>query len=114
MSNPANESRRVAPGVAVLWASAFVILAMTLAQASRLGAPAYARDVSTVGDFTILTAAAGNNEDILLALDPRSDRVLVYGIVRGQSLDFRGSYALSELFQSGRGGGQGQQPRRSR
>lgn len=105
MNNQTHDDRRVAPGAAVLWASAFVILAMILAQASRLGAPAYAGDVSTVGDFTILTAAAGNSEDILLALDPRSDRVLVYGILRGQSLDFRGSYELSELFQSGRGGG---------
>lgn len=108
--NNSPETRRVAPGAAVLWASAFVILAMILAQASRLGAPAYAGDVSTVGDFTVLTVAAGNNEDILLALDPRSDRVLAYSVVRGQNLDFRGSYTLTELFQAGRGGTQ----RRSR
>ena len=95
---------RIAPGAATLWACAFILFALILTQASRLGGPATAGAelVSHVGDLVTLTANAGNNEDILLVLDGRSDRILIYGVEQGDQLVFRSSYETAELFQTGR------------
>jgi len=96
-------STRVAPGAAVLWASAVVIVGMILTTAaSRLGpSAARAGNVWAKGDLTILTAGAGNNEEVLLALDTRAGKVLVYGVRNGQMLEFRGNFALADLFMPG-------------
>lgn len=97
-------SHRIAPGVATLWAAAFVILALILTQASRFSGPgvAYAGNVSEVGDLVVLTAGAGNNEDVLIVLDSRSERLMVYGVGGNRQLQFLGNHQIGELFMQGR------------
>lgn len=101
---PSRAPGRVAPGAAVLWASAMVILALTLTSASRLTGfgVASAGNVSEKGSLVVLTAAAGNSEDVLLALDSRADRLLAYTVRNGQTLELRGTYKISDLFKGGR------------
>lgn len=103
-SMPSPPPDRIAPGVAALWASAFVLLAMILGQASRLSGPgmAYAGDVSQAGDLIALTADIGNDEDMLFVLNSRMDRLLAYGISNGHggTLEFRGRFTPSTFFQS--------------
>lgn len=101
---------------AALWASAFVILAMIVVQAGRVStgpSAAYAGNVSSIGDLTVLTAAGGDNEDVLLVLDRRLERLFIYGVQNRSEVRMYESHELSGLFQSARssvmGGGQ---PRR--
>ena len=103
---------RLSTGAAILWASAMVIFALILIQASRISgvSTAYAGDVSKAGDYVVLTADAGNNEDVLLALDGRTDQLMVYSIVNGQQLQMRSKYKVSNFFQPQ----QQQQPGRRR
>lgn len=90
---------RVDTGAAALWASAFVIMAMIVTQASRLGlgSAAYA-DVSKAGDLTTLTAAARSGEDVLLLLDGRTETISAYGIVNRQTIRAYPVHDLRELF----------------
>lgn len=101
----ANEQSRVNPGVAALWASAFVIMAMIVVQAGRLpmnGNAARAGNVSEIGDLTVLTAESGDNEDILCILDRRSERLFIYGVQNRQSVELLRTYDLGEAFTSAR------------
>lgn len=94
---------RIAPGVATLWAAAFVIFALILTQASRFGSSvAYAGNVSEVGDLVLLTAGVGNNEEVLVVLDGRSEKLMVYGVSGNRQLEFLGNYQVGELFLQGR------------
>ncbi|RMH28633.1 MAG: hypothetical protein D6693_03565 [Planctomycetota bacterium] len=106
MSARTHPSSRVAPGAAVLWASAIVLAGLILTSAaSRLGpGAAQAGLVWEKGDMTVLTAGAGNNEDVLLVLDTRAGKVLVYGIANGQTLEHRGNFDVATLFQPARPG----------
>lgn len=101
--NESIQRDRIAPGAAVLWASALLIFAMILTQASRFGGPseAHAELVAHIGELVALTANAGNDEDVMLVLDSRSDRLLVYAIQNGETLVLRSSYEVSSLFQQG-------------
>jgi hypothetical protein len=107
MSQSSQQSNDVSVGAVMLWASALLIFAMILMQASRLNGPgvAFAGNVSEVGDLTILTADAGNDEDLLLVLDSRADRLLVYGIANDMSLQLRANYEIAPLFQAGKAAG---------
>jgi hypothetical protein len=90
---------RFDPGAATLWASAFVVMALIITQASRLGlgSAAYA-DVSEVGDITVLTAAARNDDDVLLVLDRRTESLSVYGIVNRAAIRTYTTQDLRDLF----------------
>ena len=96
-------STRVDSGAAALWASAFVIMALIVTQASRLGlgTAAYA-DVSKAGDLTTLTAAARNNDDILLVIDGRTETLSAYGIVNRSSIRSYPVHNLRDLFSQAR------------
>lgn len=100
-----NEKPRLDTGAAALWASAFVIGAMIVSQASRLGAgnPAYAGNVSEVGDLTVLTAAAGDNEDVLAVLDRRDEILYIYGVEQARDLVLYQIHRVDELFQEAKG-----------
>ncbi len=103
MSNQANSNRRIAPGVTTLWAAAFVIFAMILMQASRLGpGVAYANDSGSVADLALATVAVGNNEDVMVVLDGRAEKVMVYGISGNRQLEFLGNHSVSDLYIQGR------------
>jgi len=100
-----HERGSVSYPAASLWASAFVILALIIVQAGRMGAvpsSALAGEVSSVGDLTVLTAAGGDNEDVLAVLDRRAERLFVYGIENQSSLQLLESYEVSRIFASAR------------
>lgn len=101
MSTPAGSTRRDLSS-ALLWCSALAIAALIIVQAGRLttGTPAYASMLDVVasgGDYTLLTAR-GSSEDALLLLDQRTETLLVYGVAGQNSLEFRASQSLRDLF----------------
>lgn len=89
-------------GSAVLWASAFVIFALAIVQAGRLGpmSAADAGDVALIRDLTILTAASGNDEDILLILDTRAQTLYIYGPKNRNSVELFGTHKVGDLFEN--------------
>ena len=90
---------------AALWASAFMILALIVVQAGRIStgpSAAYAGNVSLIGDLTVLTAAGGDNEDVLLVLDRRLERLFIYGIRNRSEVLMYETHELPGLFQSAR------------
>ena len=97
--NNNTSARRVDTGAAALWASAFVIMAMIVTQASRLGlgSAAYA-EVSKAGDLTTLTAMSRSNDHVLLVLDGRTETLSAYGIVNRSSIRAYPVHDLRELF----------------
>lgn len=98
-------ARRLDISAAALWASAFVILALVIMQAGRSnsgGAPAYAGNVSLVGDLAILTAEAGDQEDILAILDRRSERMFIYGVNSRREVELFQNYDIGRVFAEAR------------
>ncbi|MBX3365300.1 MAG: hypothetical protein KF866_11115 [Phycisphaeraceae bacterium] len=84
-----------------LWASAFVLIALILTQAGRLvGNTARAEMVSQTGPYTVMTADGGNN-DILIVLDARSERMHVYAATQ-RSVDMLQSFDVPQLFSDAR------------
>jgi hypothetical protein len=101
MNGKATTDRGSAAAPPALWASAFVILAMIVTQAGRIGAgasSAIAGNVSTVNDLTVLTAAGGDQQDNLVILDRRAERVFIYGVARQGGVQLYESYDLKQLF----------------
>lgn len=92
---------------ASLWASAFVLLALVITQAGRIdggGARAYAGNVSTSEDLTVLTASGGDRQDNVIVLDRRAERIFVYGVenVRSGGVKLYESYDLKQVFRNAR------------
>lgn len=94
---------RLDTGAATLWASAFVIMALIITQASnaRLGKEARA-DVTTVGSLTVTNIQAREDSDILMILNDAQERLYIYGIEQGRTLELLQTQNLSEIFQSAR------------
>ena len=90
---------RVNPGVATLWASAFVIAALVLFQAGRtdLANQAYA-DVIAVNDLTVLNVQVSDNEEVVAVLDQRSELLSVYAVEGGRNLVRHTTEDLSRVF----------------
>lgn len=109
MNTTTNDTSATRPrfdaGAGALWASAFVIGAMIITQASRLGSgvPAYAGNVSEVGDLTVLTASAGDNDDVLAVLDRRDEILYIYGVENGRDLNVYQIHRVDQLFQEAKG-----------
>ncbi len=99
-------TRSLTTPVSALWASAFVIAALTVIQAGRLpGSAAHANMVSEFGDFTILTAPTGQGPDdrpyeALWVIDNREQVLIVYDLEDAQrgTLIVRGGGSLRNLF----------------
>jgi hypothetical protein len=97
-------------GAAVLWASAFVIIALIIVQAGRLpGNAAYAEMVADRGSYTLMTADSGRGGDedpneILYVIDSREQTLLVYEVedARKRQVTFREGQPLDQLFQRAR------------
>jgi hypothetical protein len=98
----------------VLWASAFVILAMAISQAGRLAPnPAYAGDaITTDSGLSLLTASSGTGPkeapyDLLYVIDSQDELLYVYWIDNANTPAtskltlVNGSY-LPALFQAAR------------
>jgi hypothetical protein len=81
-----------------LWASMFVLVALILMQAGRLG-PSEARAdlVTSIGDLTALTVEA-TNDDVLLVVDDRSESLMAYKVVAQNSVELFKTYSLPRLF----------------
>lgn len=105
MSSAESTDRGSGSASPALWASAFVILAMIVTQAGRIGvgsSSALAGNVSTVNDLTVLTAAGGDQQDNLVILDGRAERVYIYGVARQGGVQLFESYDLKQLFRDAR------------
>ena len=80
-------SHRINRSSPVLWASAFVILAMTIARAGRLAPnPAFAGDaITTNSGLSLLTASSGSGPreapyDLLYVIDSQDEQLFIYWI----------------------------------
>ncbi|MCB9838493.1 MAG: hypothetical protein H6813_04075 [Phycisphaeraceae bacterium] len=96
---------RATPAPAALWASAFVILALIITQAGRIPggvSTAQAGVVSTVNDYTVLTASGGDGQDNLILLDQRAEKVLIYSAKAREGVRLMDSYDLKQLFDNAR------------
>jgi hypothetical protein len=100
--------RHVTP--AALWASAFVIAALTIVQAGRLPQNAAFGEMATNrGDYSLLTTDSGLGGDVqpnelLYVIDSRAEVLLVYEIedARSGRVVLRDGGSLSGLFRAAR------------
>ena len=95
---------------AVLWASAFVIIAMIIVQAGKLpGNKAYAGMATSSGSYSVLTTNSGKGGDsdpdeLLYVIDNTAQVLLVYEIEdsRSGNIFLRDGGSLVNLFNSAR------------
>ena len=101
--NDSKQTTRIDTGAAALWASAFVIMAMIITQSSnaRIGNTAHA-DVTSVGSITVTNIKAREDSDVLLVLNDAQERLYIYGLEQGRSLELLQSQDLPDIFNSAR------------
>jgi hypothetical protein len=94
---------RINAGAAVLWASAFVIMALILVVASgrNVGTTALA-DVANVQDLTVLTVNAGNGEEVVAVLDRREEFLYVYSVEQQRKVELYLTQELKSAFAEAR------------
>jgi hypothetical protein len=113
---PTPSSSRLSPS-ALLWASAFIIAALIVVQLGKLSdagprsGPGVAlaslpmglgsESVSRVGDYTVMTFNAGN-DDVLAVLDGRGEELFTYRIKNLKEFEFLGREKLPEVFATSR------------
>ncbi len=101
----------------LLWASAAIIAALIIVQLGKLAdgggrsGPGVAlaalpmgmgaESVSRVGDYTVLTFNAGN-DDVLAILDGRGEELFTYRVKNLREFEFLGRERLPELFATSR------------
>ena len=103
-------SHKINSTAAVLWASAFVIAAMTILQAGRLpGQAAHAEMTATQADYTIMTTNSGRGGDedpdeLLFVIDNRDQVLMVYEVedARRGGITLRHGWSLPFQFASAR------------
>lgn len=100
----AEHRTRTNPGAAALWASALVIAALVITQASRLSSGNAARaDVATSDDLSVATVFAGDDEDVVAIVDRQSERLFIYGVEQAARVELLQVHDLKDLFSQGRG-----------
>ncbi|MHC4416475.1 MAG: hypothetical protein ACYS0G_14475 [Planctomycetota bacterium] len=95
---------------AALWASAFVIAALTIVQAGRLPGPAAHGEVAASrADYALLTASSGRGgevdpDELLYVIDNRDQVLMVYEIENAQRRQvlLRDGGPLENLFRRAR------------
>ncbi len=104
-----SHSQTLSLPAAAMWASAFVIGALTIVQAGRLPQAAYGEMSAAHGDYTILTTNSGRGGDIdpdelLYVIDNRAEVLLVYEIedARRGKVILRDGGSLRALFHRAR------------
>ncbi len=111
-SQPAPAARQIPLSHAALWASAFVLGALTIVQAGAgRGAAVSAQTVSNIGDLTAMTSRSTVDEDIFCILDGRAESLLVYRIDNQNKIELQQTIKLADAFAEARSGG-GARPRR--
>lgn len=105
MSRHADNSReRPDSGSAALWASAAVILALTIAAAgARSGGNQARADVATVGDIVATNIRSAADEDIVAVLDTRTETMLVYRVENRVRVELVQTLRLPEVFAEAKG-----------
>jgi hypothetical protein len=101
---------QLSPAAAILWASAFLLVAIIVIQAGKLpGSAAYAEMASSNGDYAALTTSTGLGGDadpyqVLYVIDNRDEVLMVYEIddARTGRIELRGGGSLSNLFRRAR------------
>lgn len=108
-SSTKTSSRRLSLAPAApLWASAAVVLALIITVASErsLGSSARAEMVSQIGSLTVLTANSGLDE-LLVVLDERSERLLVYSAPQPDRIELRQGLEVADVFREARAASRG-------
>jgi hypothetical protein len=99
---------------AVLWGSAAVLAGLIVAELAGPAVssrPAEAQSPSVAGDMTIIPASAGDQEDVLMVLDGRSEKLSIYNVTNAHNkIDLLQTYDVNRLFQEARQAA-GAQPR---
>jgi len=109
MNTPADGARR-SRVEALLLLSAGALLAcaawawMSGPLSALRGTPAVA-DVALAGADHGLLTSEGGGDDVLVILDQRNEELLLYRPVNGRTIDFRGRFALRDLFNEARATG---------
>ena len=113
---PARRARTSTPAAVALWASAFILAALTIVQAGRLpGNSAYAAGAANQGNqgTSAITLNTGLGPDAkpyeaLWVLDGRGEMLFIYYIENGNAGDkallLRQAIPVPELFRAARGG----------
>jgi len=96
-----NHAHNSKNAVLTLTALALALLLILQIGWSPFASPAVAGDVSSIGDYTALTADAGGSEDILATIDRRHESLLVYGASRNR-LELLQAYDLKIVFAQAR------------
>lgn len=90
--------------------TALVLVALIAVRLSMLSAPAQAAPaadvVSQVGDYTVLTLGA-DNDDVLIVLDGRNETLSAYRVKNKNSFDLVEARELKSIFLEGRRIGSG-------
>ena len=100
-TTPTTDRPSLHPSCAVLWASAFVIMALIIVQAGRPGAggnAAYAGDVGEVGHLRLITSLSSQDEEILSILDQDNEIISAYGVANGQTIELYDVVSLPAVF----------------
>jgi len=97
-----------ASSTAVLWASAFVILAMILLRAGDLrGSMAHGEMVTDSGSDYVVMTVDGGSDDVLLVLDQRNEELFIYGVKTQQSVELFQRFKLARLFHDAKANARG-------
>jgi len=99
---------RINQAAAVLWASAFVIVAMIIVQGGKLTGPTAHAEMATGKDpYSLLTVDSGrggdtNPDELLYVINSREGVMLVYEIedARQRNIILRDGGQLENLFQA--------------
>ena len=99
-STRAAGQQRVDVGAASLWASAFIIMAMIVVQAGRLGVgnSAQAQVTSDIANLRMLTSKSNVDEELLSVLDQNNETLSAYLVVNSRSLERFDTISLPEVF----------------
>jgi hypothetical protein len=105
-----NQRTQLSPAAAILWASAFLLVAIIIMQAGKLpGGAAYAEMAVSNGDYSALTTSTGLGGDadpyqVLYIIDNRDEVLMAYEIEDSRTgrIELRGGGSLSNLYRRAR------------
>jgi len=107
-----NKHTQLSPAAAILWASAFLLVAIIIMQAGKLpGSAAYAEMATSHADYSALTTTSGlgggsggDSYQVLYIIDNRDETLMVYQIddARTGRIELRGGGSLVNLFRRAR------------
>jgi len=92
------EGRSLDAGSAILWASAFVITALTIVQAGRsTGTSAHASEIKSRA-MSIATLNNNNAEEIIAIADDSLSAIFLYRVGTGPELELMDARPISAFF----------------